>query len=68
MAGKNKDGRSFNRSGIYDHSAGTITFVDPKGKEPEKVFDLAKTLEQYDGCEISVSVTTEVLAEPDSEE
>lgn len=55
---KNKDGKSFNRTGRYNHNEGTITFEDNKGNVT--VFNLVGKLAEYDGEEISVTVTTDM--------
>jgi hypothetical protein len=52
---KNMDATNINRTGIYDHRERTITFIDPKGKLPEKVFSVEDIFAKLDGLDISVT-------------
>jgi len=65
---KNKDASNINRTGIYDHEAKTITFIDPKGKEPEKTYSVDEIFAKFDQQEISVTWTASIDAEPVAED
>lgn len=65
---KNMDTSNINRTGIYDHSEKTITFIDPKGKEPEKVFSVEEIFSQFDGIELSVTWAASYDGKPLSDE
>lgn len=58
MAKKNTDGKSFNRTGIYNHENGTITVKDKNNVET--VFNVVSKLASFDGEEISLSATTDM--------
>lgn len=61
---KNKDASNINRTGIYDHEAKTITYIDPKGKEPERVYSVEEIFAKFHEQEISVTWTASIDAEP----
>jgi len=67
---KNMDTSNINRSGIYDHKERTITYIDPKGKEPERVYSVEDIFLKFDGLDISVTwaVTTEGKPSAENEE
>lgn len=58
MAKKNTDGKSFNRTGKYDHENGTITVTDKNGVETK--FDVVSKLASFHGEEISLGATTDM--------
>jgi hypothetical protein len=63
---KNKDTLSTNVTGLVDVDELTVTYVDPQGKEAEKVYDLKKVLQRYNGLE--TSITFKVDSDVKSEE
>ena len=63
---KNKDTMSTNLTGLVDAEELTVTYVDPQGKEPEKIYDLRKVLQRYNGLE--TSITFKVDSDVQSEE
>jgi hypothetical protein len=61
---KNSDTNNINRTGIYDHTERTITYIDPKGKDPEKVFSVEDIFAKFDGLDISVTWAVVADAKP----
>lgn len=57
MAKKNTDGKSFNRTGRYNHEQGTVTAIVSGENVP---FNLRAKLAEFDGEELSISATTDM--------
>lgn len=62
---KNKDTRSFNRTGLFDFKKMTITAEDKKGVY---IYNLKELLENLDGEEVSISGSADFTAEVIAEE
>jgi hypothetical protein len=57
---KNKDTRSFNRTGLFDYEKMTITAEDKKGVY---VYDLKELLKNLDGEEVSIAGSADFTAD-----
>jgi hypothetical protein len=64
---KNKDTMSTNLTGTVDSDELTVTYVDPQGKEPEKIYDLKKTLQRYNGLDTSITFKVDTDVPHDEE-
>jgi len=64
---KNKDTLSTNVTGLVDSDELTVTYVDPQGKEPEKVYDLKKVLQRFNGLETSITFKVDSDVKPEEE-
>lgn len=64
---KNKDTMSTNVTGLVDSYKLTVTYIDPQGKEPEKVYDLKKIFGRYNGLETSITFKVDSDVQPEEE-
>lgn len=64
---KNKDTMSTNVTGVIDSDELTVTYVDPQGKEPEKVYDLNKIFQRYNGLDTSITFKVDSDVTPEQE-
>lgn len=64
---KNKDTMSTNVTGLVDSDKLTVTYIDPQGKEPEKVYDLKKIFGRYNGLETSITFKVDSDVQPEEE-
>ncbi|MCM3257006.1 YonK family protein [Paenibacillus lautus] len=53
---KNKDSKTVNRTGLFDMDNMTITYEDKNGFQ---VFDLKLLLQDFDGSNVSVTVSSD---------
>ncbi|MNR69315.1 YonK protein [compost metagenome] len=58
---------STNVTGLIDSDELTVTYIDPQGKEPEKVYDLKKIFGRYNGLETSITFKVDSDIQPDGE-
>jgi hypothetical protein len=65
---KNKDTLSTNVTGLVDSDELTVTYIDPQGKEPEKVYDLRTILQRYNGLETSITFKVDSDVKPVKDE